>query len=196
MFQQINPNSEVSSSTSQKRVATSVNAGDSMSEPRGKVCKSNIIAMSMPGTSRTYDGNHSYYFSGADMIEEEPRLDRNAATEYHHILQPKLELVEKSQENEQQLPASTCSTPRKRKLINKLRWTENKVKKQNIKIKRLQTQSRRLKNKLFNVEDVLKKLQEKFAMTNENLESLKNINVQVCISYSLLKLVMPDVLHL
>lgn len=46
------------------------------------------------------------------------------------------------------------------------------------------------------MEDILKKLQEKFAMTNENLASLKNINVQVCISDSLLKLVMPDVLRL
>lgn len=85
LFQQINPNSEESSSTSQKRVAISVNAGDSMSEPRGKVCKSNIIDMSMRGTLRTYEGNHSCYFSGADMIEEEPRLDRSAATEYHHL---------------------------------------------------------------------------------------------------------------
>lgn len=141
LFQQINPNSEVNSSTSQKRVATSVNAGDSMSE------------------------------------------------------QERIGSPSKSEKNEQQLPASTYSTPRKRKLSNKLRWTENKVKKQDIKIKRLQTQSRRLKKKLFNVEDILKKLQVQFAMTNENLASLKNINVQVCISASLLKLVMPDVLH-
>ncbi|XP_047987790.1 uncharacterized protein LOC125227501 isoform X1 [Leguminivora glycinivorella] len=79
-----------------------------------------------------------------------------------------------------QLSEFTYSTPRKIKLCAKLRWAENKVKTQKLKIKRLQTQSRRLKRKINKMEDILKELKEKFAMSNENISTLQNLNVQVC----------------
>lgn len=76
--------------------------------------------------------------------------------------------------------SSTYSTPRKQKLSATLKWTQNKVNKQKTKIKRLQTQNRRLKLKIKTLHDILLPLQEKFGMTNENIVSLENTNVEVC----------------
>lgn len=80
--------------------------------------------MSMPATLRICDRNNSSYLSDADMIEKKTKIDRNAATEYHRIVQFKSELGKQSQKNEYQLPRTTYSTPRKdqlqRNLNNKL----------------------------------------------------------------------------
>lgn len=78
------------------------------------------------------------------------------------------------------LPGSTCSSPRKQKLRAMLLWTQSKLKEQNLKIKRLQAQGRRIKKRIIKVEDLLKEVKEKFPMTNENIASLQNLNVQVC----------------
>ncbi|KAJ8725273.1 hypothetical protein PYW07_016231 [Mythimna separata] len=74
----------------------------------------------------------------------------------------------------------TDLTLRKRKIIKQLRWTESKLNKQNLKVKRLQSRNRRLNTKIKNMEELLKAVQEKFAITNEDLDSLKNTNVKVC----------------
>lgn len=60
-----------------------------------------------------------------------------------------------------------------------LQWTQSKIRKQHLKIKRLQTRNRRLKRKINNIEEILKSLEKKFAMSSENLLSLKNTNIKV-----------------
>lgn len=77
--------------------------------------------------------------------------------------------------------SSTTSTPRKKKLKRQIRFCENKIIKQGLKIKKLQSTNRRLKKKINNIDEILKRLEEKFAMTKENLDSLKNTNLEVCI---------------
>lgn len=57
---------------------------------------------------------------------------------------------------------SNCSSPRKKKLKGQLRFCEEKIIKQGLKIKRLQSRNRRLKKKINNIDDVLLRLEEKF----------------------------------
>lgn len=78
---------------------------------------------------------------------------------------------------------SNCSTPRKKKLKGQLRFCQEKIVKQGLKIKRLQSKNQRLKKKIKNIDEVLLRLEEKFAMAKENLDCLKNTNVEVCFYY-------------
>lgn len=78
---------------------------------------------------------------------------------------------------------SSSSTPRKRKLKGQLRYCRDKIKKQDLKIKRLQTSNRRLKKKISKIDEVLASLEEKFFMSKENLDCLKNTNLKVCLSF-------------
>ncbi|XP_045504401.1 THAP domain-containing protein 1-like isoform X2 [Colias croceus] len=74
---------------------------------------------------------------------------------------------------------SNYSSPTKNKVISHLRFCHEKIRKQGLKIKRLQTQNRRLKKKINHLDELLLKLEEKFAMTKENLDCLQNIKIEV-----------------
>lgn len=76
-----------------------------------------------------------------------------------------------------------CSTPREKKLKGQLRFCKEKIVNQGLKIKRLQSKNRRLKKKIKNIDEVLLRLEEKFAMAKENLDCLKNTNLEVCFCY-------------
>ncbi|XP_026333360.1 THAP domain-containing protein 1-like [Hyposmocoma kahamanoa] len=184
----INPDDEVGSSGLKKRGDHFINKDDGMCEPCVKVCKGNIdllgkevtVPKPIPVTSGTCDANNFGALTGTVTTEKNLKMDSNAATVHQNIVEEtESEIVNILHKNEGQLPVSTCSTPKKRILSNKLRWTENKVKKQNAKIKQLQAQNRRLRKKLVNAEEILKTLQKMFGMTSENIRSLKNISVQV-----------------
>lgn len=83
--------------------------------------------------------------------------------------------------SENKSPSSSLySTPRKKKMGGMLRWARSTITKKDLKIKRLQAQSRRLKRRLENMEQLLKTLEEKFNISNENLTCLKYTNVEVC----------------
>lgn len=145
-----------------------------------KVCKGNVdipnkeltVAKVTPSTSSTCDVNNCSYLSGGNTIEINPIMDGNAADVHHYFIEIKSEIIEEPQENEDQSPGFTYSA--------ETEGFDNKVKKQNVKSKQLQIQRRGLRRKLINVEDIFKTLIKLFGMTTENIESLRNINVQVC----------------
>lgn len=58
----------------------------------------------------------------SEVENREPIMDRNAATVIRHVVEIKSEVEHEG--NEHQLLGSTYSPPRKRKLSNKLQWTE------------------------------------------------------------------------
>lgn len=70
-------------------------------------------------------------------------------------------------------------TPRKRKLKSIISTKENIIERQRLKIKRIQAQNRRLKKKIYKVEDILHNIHNKFYLQNEDMNNLKNINIQV-----------------
>lgn len=78
------------------------------------------------------------------------------------------------------MSSSNASTPRKRKLQKIIINKECLIKKQRLKIRRIQAQNRRLKKKINKMQDVLNDLQEKFSLQDEDISVLKNLNVKVC----------------
>lgn len=70
-------------------------------------------------------------------------------------------------------------TPRSRKLKSIISTKENIIERQRLKIKRIQAQNRRLKKKVYKVEDILHNIHNKFYLQNEDMNNLKNINIQV-----------------
>lgn len=74
-------------------------------------------------------------------------------------------------------------TPRKRKLQQMIKTKQSVIERQKKQIKRIQAQNRRLKKKIFKIEDILSDLQHKFLMRNEDVNALKNTNLQVHLFY-------------
>lgn len=74
---------------------------------------------------------------------------------------------------------SESSTPKKKKLKRQVKFCENKIKNQGLKIKRLQSKNRRLTKKINNLDEILTRLEEKFSMAKENLDCLRNTNLEV-----------------
>lgn len=57
------------------------------------------------------------------------------------------------------------------------------IMRQKKQIKKIQAQNRRLKKKVNKIEDIMNDLQKKFFMRNEELETLKTSNIQVCFNF-------------
>lgn len=77
------------------------------------------------------------------------------------------------------MSSSNASTPRKKKLKQIIFTKDTVIKRQRKQIKRIQAQNRRLKKKIFKMEDIINDLQSKFSMRHEELSNLKNTNLQV-----------------
>lgn len=75
--------------------------------------------------------------------------------------------------------SSRCLTSSEEKLKGRLSFCVDKIKKQELKIKRLQSQNRRLRRKINDINLILAKFKEEYAITKENLEYLKNIKIEV-----------------
>lgn len=73
----------------------------------------------------------------------------------------------------------TNSSPRKRKLEQMIQFCKNKIGNQSHKIKRLQKRNQRLRKKITNIDEILTELEKKICMAKENLDCLKNTNVEV-----------------
>lgn len=80
---------------------------------------------------------------------------------------------------------SNASTPRKRKLKQIITTKDAVIKKQNKQIKKIQAQNRRLKKKVFKMDDIINDLEKKCLLRHEDLSTLKNSNLQV-MSFNLL----------
>ncbi|CAH0714410.1 unnamed protein product, partial [Brenthis ino] len=72
----------------------------------------------------------------------------------------------------------SCLTPSEEKLKGRLSFCVDKIKKQGLKIKRLQSQNRRLKKKINDINLILAKFKEEYVMTKENLDYLKNVKIE------------------
>lgn len=58
-----------------------------------------------------------------------------------------------------------------------LNWSEQKVQKHNLGIKRLQASNRRVKHKVNIFEDILKTIHKKFAMSDLNVRALLTFGI-------------------
>lgn len=71
----------------------------------------------------------------------------------------------------------SLSTPKKRKLLRKLSITQDTIKKQNKKIKRLTEQNRRRVQKIHTLLTIIECLKKNTLVSDEQAESLKTLNV-------------------
>lgn len=71
---------------------------------------------------------------------------------------------------------------------NTIKEKDSTIKKLRTEIKNVKQQNRRLKTKINKMDQVLQELQQKFAIKDEDISILKNINVKVNIVYNALLL--------
>ncbi|KAH9627897.1 hypothetical protein HF086_015341, partial [Spodoptera exigua] len=102
--------------------------------------------------------------SSSTLLTLTPKRDKNLKRKYTE---------------ESVMSSSNASTPRKRKLQKIIVNKECLIKKQRLKIRRIQAQNRRLKKKFNKMQDVLNDLQKKFSLQDEDISVLKNLNVKI-----------------